>query len=845
MSCRRRLSCVSSKRRDPSSGRGPVRLERSVSRVLAIVLLIAAVPRVATAQPTDPVVPEPTEERGLSGAACTATLDADVVDRDSHESIAGATVSAGDRLLAQTDEAGHFTLHKLCAGRLVIVIERADYVASERTLVIGTGPLSLEVELDPIEDEVILVEDKAPDAIEMRSATVLSGEALERTRGKGFAEALADVPGVSQLRSASGMGKPIIRGQFGRRLLMLVDGVRHRSQDWGLDHAPEIDPFVADKLTVVRGASGVRFGPDAIGGAVLAEPPALRRTPGLGGEVHLIGASNGRGGALATRLRGAPARMPGLAWEAIGSLKRLAAASTPDYALDNTGVAEWNLGATVGYRRRGTEVKLAYLRYQAELGVCSCLRIESREDFYAQLDRDRPLGSELYRADFEIERPSQAVAHDLAIARGRRELERVGTVQATYAFQHDHRREYDIVRDATTGPQFDFRLVTHELEAMLEHNPIHLSDHLHLRGEIGLLGVAQTHRYSGLPLVPDHGSWGAGAYAIERLFWHDLELEAGVRYDLLARTASIARQDFLRLVRSGQLAMDACGPINDEVSCASRYHTLSASAGALARITEAWSVKLDLSTASRPPNPDEQYLNGTSPTFPVVGLGKPDLRPETTYSTSLTTSLRTDHVTGEVSAYANVIDDYIYFAPAIDDNGDPIFDVLIRGAFPRFVTRPVDALFYGVDGGIAIAPIRALELGAQVSIVRATNRDGDTPLVFIPPDRARGTITYKPPAIGGVTNGYLTLSGTYVTRQRRFDLAADFATPPAPYFVLGAEAGGEARIGGELVKVALVGTNLTNTRYRDYTSLLRYFADQPGWQLMARISLHFGSTDPH
>ena len=38
--------------------------------------------------------------------------------------------------------------------------------------------------------------------------------------------------------------------------------------------------------------------------------------------------------------------------------------------------------------------------------------------------------------------------------------------------------------------------------------------------------------------------------------------------------------------------------------------------------------------------------------------------------------------------------------------------------------------------------------------------------------------------------------------------------------------------------------NLTNARYREYTSLLRYFADQPGWELRLRLSLDFAMTGP-
>ena len=43
------------------------------------------------------------------------------------------------------------------------------------------------------------------------------------------------------------------------------------------------------------------------------------------------------------------------------------------------------------------------------------------------------------------------------------------------------------------------------------------------------------------------------------------------------------------------------------------------------------------------------------------------------------------------------------------------------------------------------------------------------------------------------------------------------------------------------LRISLQGQNLTNTRYRDYTSLMRYFADEPGWQLWLRVKLLFDS----
>ena len=37
----------------------------------------------------------------------------------------------------------------------------------------------------------------------------------------------------------------------------------------------------------------------------------------------------------------------------------------------------------------------------------------------------------------------------------------------------------------------------------------------------------------------------------------------------------------------------------------------------------------------------------------------------------------------------------------------------------------------------------------------------------------------------------------------------------------------------------------TNARYRDYTSLSRYFANEPGWELSLRLSLDFEFAVPN
>ena len=762
------------------------------------------------------------------------------VETYDHEPISEAFITIDKRYIGKTDRQGHLIAKGLCPGTIAIQVTHAAYEIANRTLKVGEVR-SVEIELEYEVADFVVEEHPAPPT-ELHAATVISGEALARKRGLSLSEALAEVPGVTQLRSGSGLAKPIVRGQFGRRVSFIVDGVRHRAQDWGVDHVPEIDPAMADRITVVRGAAGVRYGPDAIGGVVLVDPPLLRRTPGVEGEAHLVGFANGLGGSFSGRTQWVPEKKPELTLQLDGSIKRLQAASTPDYALDNTGASEWMAGATIGYRGDNARYQLSFRHVQSKLGVCLCFKMDSASDFFLQSKLGRPAESDLYRAEFQIGRPFQDVAHDQLVARGIWSTAGGGTVTATYALQYDDREEFDIVRQAISGPQFSFRLLTHDADVVLEHKPLHFTDHHHLLGSLGVTAMVQTHWYQGLQLVPDHQAGSAGVFAIERLIADGFELEAGLRHDVLLRSATFQRIDYLRLGRSGQLARDKCGDPEtgaDTFDCTSLFQTTSASVGGLWHLTQQLTTKLDLSIAMRPPNPDEQYLNGTAPTLPVLGLGKPDLGAETNYSASLTTSYVAEKLTAEVSAFGSLIDDYIYFAPAIGADGMPIFDVLIRGAFPRFVTRPVDAMFYGADGSITATPFSWLALGAQASSVLARNRTDNSYLVFIPANNARASVTFKAARIGPLQNAEANLAGSYTARQTRFDPAADLAAPPPAYFLASGSVEADVPVSTHTVRLALSGANLFGQRYREYTSIMRYFADQPGRQLWLRMSVKF------
>src|SRR3546814_18536850 len=98
------------------------------------------------------------------------------------------------------------------------------------------------------------------------------------------------------LKTGATIAKPVIHGLHSNRILILNNGIRQEGQQWGSEHAPEIDPFIAKRITVVKGAETIRFGPDAMGGVVIVEPSELDRKSGINGEINLAGAANGRSG---------------------------------------------------------------------------------------------------------------------------------------------------------------------------------------------------------------------------------------------------------------------------------------------------------------------------------------------------------------------------------------------------------------------------------------------------------------------------------------------------------------------------------------------------------------------
>ena len=692
----------------------------------------------------------------------------------------------------------------------------------------------------PLDGEEVVVTAHDPDRDDTRARTTLDEAAVERSVGASLAESAASVAGVQVARTSGSTAKPIIRGQSERRLLLMVDGVRHESQKWGADHAPEVDLQSAGSVTVIKGPAGARYGPDAIGGVLLVVPPPMRADPGVGGKVVAMAGTNGRRGLLSARLDARSETHARWSGRVEGSVHSAAAMQAPDYVLGNTAAKEWTAGGALQWRSDDTVVRLRVHHFDRAAGVFFGVRQATPTEFEAQLSADAPVGADGWKVSRTIERPYQAVAHDLASVHVDHSGVSGWQWTSIYAFQRNHREEFDQVRDPTvTLPQFDFTLRTHSLDLEAEA-PVRRVGRRQLHWGLGTQGSFQENVYRGLALIPNHRSFAGGLFAHGRLEGAAGAVSAGARADGLRRTAYLKQDDYDRHDARGTLAGVTCAPYAHGEACDASDRAASLSLGGLWHVVpEVLDAKLDLSSASRFPAVDELYLLGAAPSLPVYALGNPGLGVETTWGASPTLGLRTPWVEAEASGYGNLVEDFIYFAPALDPAGDPAFTVTIDGAWPEYAVRPIPALFYGGDGFVDLGPQEFVGLRVQGSVVRGIHRTSGDHLVGVPGDSAAGVLCVRPPPPGSVQDWEIGLRADLVGKQSRVDPTHDLAPAPDAVVLYGAHASAEIARAGRIWRIGLSASNLLDTAMREYTSLLRYYADQPGRDVRARVGLEF------
>jgi len=271
------------------------------------------------------------------------------------------------------------------------------------------------------------------------------------------------------------------------------------------------------------------------------------------------------------------------------------------------------------------------------------------------------------------------------------------------------------------------------------------------------------------------------------------------------------------------------------------FITPSVTLGGVWYVTEGFSAKLSFALASRAPAINELLTDGVSQGLAAYEEGNVDLGPERTYSTTLDLNYKNTWLNVALTGYVQYIDDFIYLSPQLNADGEPLPRLTINGGFPWFEYSAINAIFTGFDSDIVVSPWPWLEFKSRISLVRARDVSNDEFLVFIPADTFEHSVTFKYERWLRFTENYFSIVSAFTRTQDQVDINADFAPPPDGYHLLHLSMGTTLDFSFERFKlvIGLDIRNLLDTRYRNYLSRLRYFADEPGRAFILRMKVPF------
>jgi iron complex outermembrane recepter protein len=756
----------------------------------------------------------------LAQAQCTLVLSGHVIDVHDRTALEYAVVTIVElSRTMQADSAGNFRMDDLCPGIYTVLVSHVGCDPMQRKVQLRKN-VSIELKLEHHAHELrdAEVKGKRPDENVGQAHKELDKSAMERSGGGTLAEMLATIPGVNTLNSGPTISKPVIHGLSGNRILILNQGIRQEDQQWGTEHAPNLDPFSTDKLTVVKGAAGVQYGSDALGGVVITEPLELPREAGIRGEARVIGRINGRGGGGNAMLQGGVNGLRGFGWRVQGSGRYLGDSHAPEYVLSNTGASEVGASASVGYRDHRWNASAYYSYFTRELGILRAAHIGNLTDLNNAIASGKPwyIGEFTY----DIDAPRQTVEHHLLKAEAGYALSEHDRIVLTYAYQADDRREYDIRRAGRSGtPSIDLFLGTHTADAVLKH---WLGKHIH--GKVGVNGVFQENTNvpgTGVrPLIPNYRKQSGGVFLLEHLpVGKKLELEAGAR-------SESTRLDVAKYTLDDVLITPHHDFVNSAVSLGANWS-----------ITDSVRVRFNVSTAYRPPHVSELYSEGLHHGAAAIETGDDGLQSERSWKGTLdveATWLK-GRLTTELTFYADHINNFIYLRP------DGV-ELTIRGAFPVLQYVATDAFLHGLDAMLQYRLARRWNVRSKTSFVRGRDMVLDEWLLQVPSDRTETTLLFSVPQAGKWTAVEVGPSSTVVFQQSRIPVGVDFSDPPGTYHLLGVSASATRTLRRGELCLGLNASNLLNTAYRDYMDRFRYYADARGLDLAVWIRYSFGTN---
>jgi iron complex outermembrane recepter protein len=693
---------------------------------------------------------------------------------------------------ASTESDGRFSFPSVAPGVYQLSVSAIGFAPVVERITVSDDNVSLQVRLraSVVELEALQVT-ASPTATTLlespQPVSALSGDELRQSQAPSLGETIEHLPGVRSLGTGTGIGKPVIRGLTSTRVLVVADGQRLETQQWGDEHGPNVDTEDAERVEVIRGPASVLYGSDALGGVVNVVPKelpdAIGRPGFVDGSLTTAYSTNNQQPDGTVAFEGA---QDGFGFRTSLTGRTSDDIGTPTGTLFNSGNRSLGGTGSVGYRGGWGSVNATYSHRDE--------RLEIHED-----PAEDPAATPLQR----IGEDRGKVGLTLPIGNSR--------LEADVGIERNRRREFE-TEDAT-DVALGLLSKTYTANLHYHHAPIG-----RWAGAVGVSGIFNDFdKFGEETLIPNTEAKSGGAYIFEQAEYGRWNLSLGGRYD------------YRRLDADADIELG--NPAQRRT-----YNSVTGNVGLLYHLSEPTALVLNVGRGFRAPSSFDLFANGVHEGTVAFERGNPDLKTEHSVNTDLAFRVQTSRLRAELGGFANFIQNFIFSLPTAEI--DP------ESGFQIFQVSQGDARLLGFEAAFEYHATRFLHLEGTADYTNGRNTTTDQPLPSIPPFRATYSARLEGGQWGWIDSPYFSVGGESDARQTRLDPSeAEFFAlsgyQPDGYSLLNLGAGFTLPVGRDGLRVDLALRNALDRKYTNFLSRYKTYALDPGRNLTIRVSTGF------
>lgn len=759
--------------------------------------------------------------------AAQISIKGKITDQETNEAIAGVSVYLSDlKLGAATDASGNYSLKNINPGTYLFEVSMMGYKKQVMRIALSRDTLlnfRLQQSVSELNEVVVTA---VTNSTELRLSPIIikpiDVALLNQNSSTNLIDALKNVPGVSQITTGAGISKPTIRGLGYNRVISLYNGIRQEGQQWGDEHGIEIDEYAIDRIEIVKGPGSLMYGSDGIAGVLHFISP---KAPPVGEvETQLISNYQSNNNLIGYSLSNA-GNKNGLQWLGRFSNKFAGNYQNPyDGKVYNSGFREYSGSLFLGVNKKWGYTHLNLSTFNTTLNMVEGDRDSLGNFVFATPDGDEVSATPQDLSGYSVGFPHQQVNHLRAISNSYFILQK-GTLHLDLGYQNNKRKEYgDVAEPDVIDLFFDLNTVNYSLRYNLAE----------MRGwetSVGVSGMWQSNTNKGIEfLIPEYTLFDVGGFVSTQKTFGKLVLAGGARLDN-------------RHIDAQGLILDSLGmPVTAADSTTSvkfspfvqDYASYSGSVGLTYQVDAKSTLKFNVSRGFRAPNMAELASNGHHEGTLRYEYGTPDLRPEISHQIDLAYFLSADHITFELTPFANFISNYIFSEKLVSTlGGDSIPDPTDPLAAFKFNQGNATLLGGEIYIDVHPHPWDWLHIENSFSYVQATQKnqpDSTKYLPAIPAARYRGVVKAQFKNWGrSLSNVYVKFGVDYFFAQNKYFAAYQTETATPGYTLLSAGVGGNVKALGrsDFMSIYLSAENLANVGYQSHLSRLKYAPENP------------------